>query len=131
MTDVSPGRMEILALDRTKLAAERTLMAWLRTALSMLSFGFAIYKFFQVLQDQTTKAVVDPEAPRHLALFLVGIGTAALLAACVQHVKYVRSLSTADHRYSPWDLAFIVSCSVVLLGLLAFASITLRAGPLG
>lgn len=36
-----------LALDRTWLAHERTLMAWVRTATSMISFGFAIYKFFQ------------------------------------------------------------------------------------
>lgn len=29
---------------RTIMAADRTLMAWLRTSLSMLSFGFTIYK---------------------------------------------------------------------------------------
>ena len=35
-----------LALDRTHLAHERTLMAWVRTATSLISFGFTIYKFF-------------------------------------------------------------------------------------
>jgi putative membrane protein len=131
MTETVPGRMEILALDRTKFAAERTLMAWLRTALSMISFGFAFYKFLQVLQEQNTTVVAHPDAPRNLALLLIGIGTAALVAASIQHVKYVRGLSTASHPYKPWDLTFVVSCFVVLLGLLTFASIVLRAGPLG
>ena len=44
---------DILALDRNKLAAERTLMAWIRTALSMISFGFTIYKFLQVIDEQS------------------------------------------------------------------------------
>jgi putative membrane protein len=131
LTDVGPGRMEILALDRTKLAAERTLMAWLRTALSMISFGFAFYKFLQVLQEQNPAVVEHPNAPRNLALLLIGIGTAALVAACIQHVKYIWGLSTASHPYRPWDLTFVVSCFIVLLGLVTFASVMLRAGPLG
>ena len=35
-----------LAYERTVLAHERTLMAWLRTAVSLITFGFTIYKFF-------------------------------------------------------------------------------------
>ena len=31
-----------LALDRTRLAHERTPMAWTRTAVSLISFGFTI-----------------------------------------------------------------------------------------
>ena len=131
MADETPGRMEILALDRTKLAAERTLMAWLRTALSMISFGFTIYKFLQVLQEQSAAAIARPNAPRNLALGLIGIGTGALVAACVQHVKYVGALSSVHHPYKPWDLSFVVSLFIVLLGLLTFGSIALRAGPLG
>ena len=41
-----------LALDRTWLAHERTLMAWIRTSVSMISFGFTIYKFFQFEQGR-------------------------------------------------------------------------------
>jgi len=41
-----------LALDRTNLAHERTLMAWVRTAVSLISFGFTIYKFFQYMREQ-------------------------------------------------------------------------------
>jgi Domain of unknown function (DUF202) len=37
-----------LAMDRTRLAYERTMMAWIRTAASLISFGFTIYKFFQL-----------------------------------------------------------------------------------
>jgi len=36
-----------LALDRTPLAAERTLMGWIRTSFSMMTFGFTFYKVIQ------------------------------------------------------------------------------------
>jgi putative membrane protein len=45
MSDTELKTSDILALDRTRMAAERTLMAWVRTALSMIGFGFTIYKF--------------------------------------------------------------------------------------
>ena len=38
-----------LAFERTYLAHERTQMAWVHTALSLISFGFAIAKFFEML----------------------------------------------------------------------------------
>ena len=37
-----------LAFDRTRAAYERTMMAWIRTATSLITFGFTIYKFFQI-----------------------------------------------------------------------------------
>ncbi len=40
-----------LAVKRTLMGADRTLMAWVRTALSMISFGFTIYKVLQGFQE--------------------------------------------------------------------------------
>src|SRR5687767_8010576 len=41
-----------LAFERTVLAENRTLMAWIRTAISMISFGFTIYKFFHEAREK-------------------------------------------------------------------------------
>ena len=41
-----------MAVDRTRMAHERTLMAWVRTATSLISFGFSIYKFADILEGK-------------------------------------------------------------------------------
>ena len=131
MSDTELKLTDSLALDRTRMAAERTLMAWVRTALSMISFGFTIYKFLQVLQEQDKLHVLRPQAPRNVGLTLIGIGTFAVIIACVQHWKYIEKL-TPNQPYKLWrDLTFIVACLIGFLGLLMFVSIILRAGPLG
>lgn len=43
-----PGKKE-LTLERARLAQERTLLAWVRTATTFMTFGFALYKFLEVL----------------------------------------------------------------------------------
>jgi len=130
MSDTELKLSDILALERTRLAAERSLMAWVRTALSMIGFGFTIYKFLQVVQEQSMLPILRPNAPRNVGLFLIGIGTFAVITACIQHWKYIKNLRP-DQPYKPWDLTFIVACFIGFLGLLVFGSIILRAGPLG
>ena len=128
MSDTELKANDILALDRTRMAAERTLMAWLRTSLAMITFGFTIYKFLQVVQEQSKVLILRPQAPRNLAIALIGIGTFALIVACVQYWTYVKRLSPV-RAYKPWGLAFIVGCLIVLLGLLMLGSVVYNAGP--
>jgi putative membrane protein len=71
--------VDTLAIERTRMAAERTLMAWVRTALAMISFGFGIYKFIQVLQAESPATLLRAQAPRNVGLAFTGIGTIALL----------------------------------------------------
>ncbi len=43
--NMAPDASTKLAADRTQLAYDRTLLAWTRTAISLITFGFTIYKF--------------------------------------------------------------------------------------
>ena len=48
MNETPPKLADVLATERTRMAADRTLMGWIRTALSMIGFGFTIYKFLGI-----------------------------------------------------------------------------------
>src|SRR5215469_12537386 len=88
-----------LAIQRTNMAAERSLMAWIRTCLSMIGFGFTIYKFFQYLpEDLAAGKIRHPEAPRNLALALIGLGTVALAAAAWQHQRLLAEIGAPEKR---------------------------------
>jgi len=119
---------DTLALDRTRMAVERTLMAWVRTALSMLGFGFTIYKFLQVLQQDKILANLRPQAPRDLGLTLIGLGTFSLIGASVQYRRHMKRLN-AGGLFQVWDLTLTVAALLSLLGLLMFGSILIKSGP--
>src|SRR6185369_1660392 len=85
-----------LAYKRSVIAAERTLMAWIRTALSMIGFGFKIYKFFQYMpEDLAVHKIAHPQAPHNLGLTLVALGTLSLIAAAWQHLHFLKELGTS------------------------------------
>src|SRR5271156_3705091 len=112
-----------LALLRTINASERTLMAWIRTALSMIGFGFSIYKFFQYLPEEIAAGNIQrPQAPRNLGLTLVALGTLALVAAALQHRYYLNKIGASRGRHF-WSISFVVAIFVILIGCVTFYGI--------
>lgn len=122
---------DVMATERTRMAADRTLMAWTRTALSMIGFGFTIFKFLESMQSrEVASRVLRQHSPQAAGLTLIGIGVFALVVACIQHWQYVAKLQ-ADEPYRRWDLGLVVAVMIASLGLVMFVSIMLGAGPLG
>lgn len=88
-----PARFEVrvtadshFAWIRTRLALERTMMAWLRTAVALIGFGFAIVQFFShFTRIAGTRPAYLPRAPEYLGLALIACGIAALLIAIRQY----------------------------------------------
>lgn len=114
---------EELALTRTRLAHERTMMAWIRTSASMISFGFGIYKFFDYFQSDhyIHQGFVTP---RRFSIFLIALGLFVLAGATVQNWSDLRELRKAGHV--PISLAGMVATLMAILGLLALVTAVLR-----
>jgi putative membrane protein len=140
------GRFEVrvtsdshFAWIRTRMALERTLMAWLRTAVALIGFGFTIVQFFQRLQDMENVApALRPQAPRHLGLALIGAGLVALVISAQQYRRMVRYLWSDPYRpiagieekpmvpiISQTPLLAVV-IAMILIGLFAFVSVWMR-----
>ena len=113
-----------LAIDRTWLAHERTLMAWVRTATSMISFGFTIYKFFQFEVGKGSPVTRGILSPRDFALIMVSIGLVALLMSTISHRKEVRRLSAELHGRR--SMAEVVAVLVSMFGFLVLFSALFR-----
>lgn len=85
-----------LAAGRTVMAADRNLMAWVRTSLSLMSFGFTLYKIMQGFQAEGA-ALPHPDSPRRMGLFLVGLGTLAMVMGTIEYAGVLRDLREIKH----------------------------------
>jgi uncharacterized membrane protein YidH (DUF202 family) len=118
-----------LAFQRTVIAAERTLMAWIRTTISMIGFGFTIYKFFQYLPEEiATGNIQRPQAPRNLGMTLIALGTLALAAATWQHYNFLKEIGASNVRHI-WSISIVIAIAVILIGIVTFYGVLLRHGP--
>jgi putative membrane protein len=118
-----------LAIRRSVIASERTLMAWIRTAISMIGFGFTIYKFFQYLPSEVAQGSIShPNAPRNLGLTLIALGTLALAAATWQHRNFLKDVGAFQSHHTR-SISLVVALMVVLIGLITFYGVLLKQGP--
>ena len=114
-----------LATTRTLMAADRTLMAWIRTALSLLSFGFTIYKVLQGFEEAGTLVTTHGETPRTVGLFLTGMGTVAMVMGTIEYWQTLKALrQVKDFRLARPPLIMAVLMSVT--GVFLFFSIITR-----
>ncbi|MDR3554533.1 MAG: DUF202 domain-containing protein [Syntrophobacteraceae bacterium] len=117
-----------LALERTILAHERTLMGWVRTSISLITFGFTLYKFFQLeLAAQPPRHPLhDVIGPRQFAILMISIGLFSLTIATIQYRVYRSGLRRWYPGGAPVSLAGAVAALVSLLGLVALVAVLFR-----
>ena len=117
--------------QREHQANERTFLAWLRTAIALIGFGFAIARFGLFLR-QIQVAVTQKETPNHhffnsenlgVSLVIVGIVTIALAAWRYNQVFW----QIERGNYRPNRLAvWLLTAVVMILGTLSIPLIVLR-----
>jgi putative membrane protein len=117
---------------RVYFAAERTLLAWLRTGLTVIGLGFLVARFglvVRLLRGLTS----EPSAP--LASSLIGVGLVLLgafmiAASAWQHARFCRGLADTQ-RPMRYSMRFGVWMSVVVaaLGVTLAAYLLWSMGP--
>lgn len=114
-------------LVRTAFSSEQSLMSWIRTSLSLFTFGFPITQLFYFLDQRQADAEELLSSPRLLGMSLVGVGILVLVLAIVEHVQRIRKMKEEG---LPSDAGTILpTCSAVgllIIGIAAFVSIILN-----
>jgi putative membrane protein len=82
---------------RVYLAAERTFLAWVRTSVALMGFGFLIARFAFLLQEYTQLKGGHPTrqpgvSPHWLGFGMVVVGVLVCVMAAARHNDYIRAL---------------------------------------
>lgn len=119
-----PNPATELAKERNRAAEERTLMAWIRTSLALIGFGFGIERIVAAIHQTLGDAVSPLRLSRILGLSFVALGTVALLNAALDHSYQLQRIQRNDLIYrSRRSPALVVAYILTGLGAIAFIGI--------
>ena len=114
-------------------ANERTFLAWVRTGIAVIAFGFVIEKFNLFVLTLASAGALAPERRAHLerlsgplgryeGIALIGVGVVLVIAAAIRFVRTERLLQDRQ-LHSPAG----VRAEVILSGVLALFAVCLSA----
>ena len=114
---------------RTGLALDRTTLAWIRTTLTMASFGFGMVAFFRTIEERSP----SPESLRfhqgaiRMGTALVLLGITSTVLAGLSHWFTLRRLRRGEAPVlSPWPLSLTVAMLSAVVGLAGLWAIFTR-----
>jgi putative membrane protein len=112
---------------RDYLANERTFLAWVRTSIGTMAFGFVVVKFSLFIKQ--VSMLLQKEEPRFshptgysavLGIVLVGVGVLTLILSFIRYSTTNRQLREGKYRHSSLVLTLLTS-SILLISILLIA----------
>lgn len=117
---------------RTRLAVERTMMAYMRTSVSLIAFGFTIFQFIQRVQEVRADELRFPYAAWWLGLALIFCGVAAAVLSLWEYRRQINYLwsgtygAIAGEQPEPgFSSLYAITGLLIFIGLFAFFAVLL------
>ena len=116
-----------LAKERNRAAAERTMMAWIRTCLSLISFGFGLDRIIGAINASRFEGSDHTGASvRLVSIGFVLVGILAMAAATRQHLRILRLIRRDDFVYvHQHSITVFTAVSLTIIGIVAFVLLLL------
>ncbi|TAL50928.1 MAG: DUF202 domain-containing protein [Chitinophagaceae bacterium] len=107
---------------REHLANERTLLAWIRTSIGIMAFGFVVVKFSLFIKQLSFLLQKDIVIPQHgyssvIGIALVAVGATVLLLAFIKYKQTERQLNSDSFKSSS-TLALSLTIIILLISVL-------------
>jgi putative membrane protein len=107
------------------LANERTYLAWVRTGIGIMAFGFVVVKFSLFVKQIGFVLQTKVTAPSHgyssiIGIILVSLGTLAILFSFLQYRRTERQLRTGTYKPTTF-LTSILTSVIFLISILLIA----------
>jgi putative membrane protein len=111
---------------RVQFAAERTLLAWVRTGLAMMGFGFVLARFSLLIREMGDQKMLAIPATPGMSLWfgtgLIALGALVNLLAGLQHTRNMKRLRRGEALLDEaWPAGKIIAVVLAFLGFLMVA----------
>jgi uncharacterized membrane protein YidH (DUF202 family) len=117
---------KLIQLERTRTAFERLQLAWVRTALTFIGIGIAIYEFFYRRAESGKIPLFESFTGRELALVFYFISQVILILSLRQHNASMAQLK-ASYPQSRYSVAALLSQVLLVFALFLTSLVLWRA----
>lgn len=129
MTNNSPNWQTELAKQRNRIAADRTLLAWIRTSVALIGIGFGLERTVSKLYlEVETASATSTHLVKLFSLLIIGAGILAVLMAALDYQSEMKRLQQPEYYYTPrQSLGTIIAGILVLIAISIFLTIWRQA----
>ncbi len=103
--------------SRIYMAAERTFLAWIRTGIALMGFGFVVARFGLFMRELTLAGThqqpASPSFSLPIGIGLIGFGIVVNVVSVVRHRRYIAAIDRNDFR-STFGSSFAIWVAMLL-----------------